>query len=378
MGRRKKSIVDKSPFKLRKRQLEDGRVSLFIDCIVEGKHKYEFLKLYLLPETSEKIRRENVRTMRTAEDIIRSRTESLIVQKADEVAPKDLSQTLVAEFIDVYAEDYKRNHNREDKQMTTLRGLLQLFKKDARLSDIDKKFCVDFSDWLKHTYVKRDGNHLARQTVFGYFWQFSILLSNAKRMGYIDVNPWCYLESNEKIRKPEIEQRFLTLDEIHILETTPCSRELVKQAFLFSCFCGLRISDVLKIRWKDIFSDNGIWYASVIMKKTSKPVSIPLPDKALAWLPKRVGDDAKVFDGLPNQSNITKHLKRWCKEAGITGRIHFHVSRHTYGTMLMTAGVELYTASKLMGHSDVRATQVYAKIIDKKKQEAVSLIDNVF
>ena len=58
--------------------------------------------------------------------------------------------------------------------------------------------------------------------------------------------------------------------------------------------------------------------------------------------------------------------------------VHFHLSRHTYGTMLITAGVDLYTASKMMGHADVRPTQIYAKIIDKKKEEAVSLIDKAF
>ncbi len=56
----------------------------------------------------------------------------------------------------------------------------------------------------------------------------------------------------------------------------------------------------------------------------------------------------------------------------------FHCGRHTYGTMLITAGVDLYTASKMMGHADVRPTQIYAKIIDKKKEEAVSLIDKIF
>lgn len=378
MGRRKKSIVDKSPFKLRQRQLSDGRISLFIDHTVDGKHRYEFLKLYLLPETSEKIKRENARTMRQAEEIARLRTESLIEEKSDEAAVKDLSETLLIDFIDIYAEDYRRSHGRENRQMTTVRGLLHLFRKDARLCDIDKNFCLDYSDWLKHTYVSRRGRNLAPQTVFGYFWQLGLLLSNARRMGYIKNNPWDQLDTSEKVREPEREHRFLTFEEVRILENAPCHKEVIKRAFLFSCFCGLRISDVLGLRWRDLIFNNGIWYASIIMKKTSKPVSIPLPDKAVDWLPEKSGADAKVFEGLPSETMIAKHLKRWCRDAGITGSIHFHVSRHTYGTMLITAGVDLYTASKLMGHSDVRATQVYAKIIDKKKQEAVSLIDNVF
>ena len=73
-----------------------------------------------------------------------------------------------------------------------------------------------------------------------------------------------------------------------------------------------------------------------------------------------------------------QNLQKWAEDAGLDKHLHFHLSRHTYGTMLITAGVDLYTASKMMGHADVRPTQIYAKIIDKKKEEAVSLIDKVF
>ena len=81
MGRKKKSIVEKSPFKLRKRQLADGRVSLFLDRVCEGKHNYEFLRLYLLPESTEKAKRENARTLRKAEDVIKERTDRLLADE---------------------------------------------------------------------------------------------------------------------------------------------------------------------------------------------------------------------------------------------------------------------------------------------------------
>ena len=113
------------------------------------------------------------------------------------------------------------------------------------------------------------------------------------------------------------------------------------------------------------------------MQKNSKPISLPLPAKALSWLPERGEPESSVFS-LPSRTNLRKHLQKWAEQAGLERHLHFHLSRHTYGTMLITAGVDLYTASKMMGHADVRPTQVYAKIVDKKKEEAVSLIDKVF
>lgn len=378
MGRRKKPIVDKSPFKLRKRELADGRISLFIDHIADGKHKYEFLKLYLLPETSENVRRENTRTLRQAEDIIRLRTESLVQEKSDQITAKNLSETSLLELIDILSVDYRRKHGRENKRLLTFKSNIQAFRHDVRMCDIDKKFCIDYADWLRHAFISRNGTLLAPQTAFVYFWQLGWILGNALRMGYIRQNPWTQLESSDKIHEPERQHRFLTLEELEALENTPYKHDLIKRAFMFSCFSGLRISDVRNMKWSDLYSNDATWYVSIIMQKTSKPVSIPIPPRAMRWLPERDNGETNVFGKLPSQNQVNHHLRKWFEETGIAGRIHFHVSRHTYGTLLLTAGVDLYTASKLMGHNDIRATQVYAKIIDRKKQEAVSLIDNVF
>lgn len=378
MGRRKKSIVDKSPFKLRKRELSDGRISLFIDHIADGKHKYEFLKLYLLPEISEKIKRENARTLRQAEDIIRLRIESSVEEKSDKTSVSDLSETPLMELIDILSVDYTRKHGRENKRLLTFRSNIQVFRPDIRMCEIDRQFCIDYADWLRHIFVSQKGTPLAPQTAFVYFWQLGWILGNALRMGYIRQNPWTQLDRSDKIQEPERQHRFLTLEEIEMLETTPYKHDLIKKAFMFSCFSGLRISDVRNLKWSDLYSNGGSWYISIIMQKTSRPVSIPIPPKAIRWLPEKNDDEPNVFGKLPSQSQVNTHLRKWFGQAGISGRIHFHVSRHTYGTLLLTAGVDLYTASKLMGHNDIRATQVYAKIIDRKKQEAVSLIDNVF
>ena len=75
---------------------------------------------------------------------------------------------------------------------------------------------------------------------------------------------------------------------------------------------------------------------------------------------------------------INTLLKPWAKAAGIDKRFSFHTSRHTFATMLLTLGADLYTVSKLLGHSQIKNTQVYAEIINRRKVEAVNLADNVF
>ena len=379
MGRRKTSKVDKSPYKLRQRKLADGRVSLFIDRTVNGTHEYEFLKLYLLPETSEKVRRENARTLRKVEEIILEKGEAFIHEKAESAKGQDKSGILLCEFIDILISHYKERGMNSYRGLVTARKSFEDFRPGCRLFDIDKKFCVDYRDWLLSYRSQRTGRILAKKTAFSYFWQLADILSNAMYMGYIRCNPWKLLDTSDKMTEPPTTRGFLTLEEVAILEATSYKHENIRRAFLFCCFCGLRISDMLNLRWQNISKSGDNVMLSFIMKKTAKPVSVPLTSKAIGYLPERGGapSDSPVFADLPSQAIIGKHLKNWAKQSGICKNIHFHMSRHTYGTMLMTAGVDLYTASKMLGHSDVRATQVYAKIIDKKKTEAMDLLDRV-
>lgn len=84
----------------------------------------------------------------------------------------------------------------------------------------------------------------------------------------------------------------------------------------------------------------------------------------------------KIFT-LPRSSTINSDIKRWAERAGVDKKLTYHVSRHTYATLLITKGVDVYTVSKLLGHKSVRTTQIYADVIDKKKVEAVNLLDDV-
>ena len=149
MGRKKQSKVDKSPFKLRRRKLTDGRESLFIDRTVDGKHEYEFLKLYLVPENSVKAKRENAKTLRQAEELIIAKTENMVDDKAQEEAAKDKSKMLLSDFIGLLMEEYKQREQPAHLHLRASRTKFEKFRPGTRLCDINKRFCTDYAEWLQ-------------------------------------------------------------------------------------------------------------------------------------------------------------------------------------------------------------------------------------
>ena len=146
------------------------------------------------------------------------------------------------------------------------------------------------------------------------------------------------------------------------------------------CFCGLRISDVKALRWENIEKNNGKISLRIIQQKTQNYIIIPLSEKAQEYLPEqnKKSNDSFIFSNLPTEPAMNRALKIWVKKAGINKTITLHTARHTFATLMLTKGVDLYTTSKLLGHSEVGTTQIYARIIDKKKEEAVETLNNIF
>lgn len=373
--------MEKSPFKLRHRKLTDGRQSLFLDRSVDGGHEYEFLQLNLLPETSSTVKRQNARTLREAEEILQSRTEALLNAKAEMGLAVSGTGMLLSDWLQTCYDNYEKRGLRDMGGISNVKKALHMFRPDTRLSDIDRQFCLDMIDWFRSTYKHRlTGKPISARTADTYCQTFRTMLNEAVREGLMDKNPWNRLETIEKIKKPESKREYLTIDEIRSMIATDCPNELVKRAYLFSCFTGLRISDVRNLKWGDIYQENEQTYVSVVMKKTSKPLYIPLSGQALKWIPEK-GDssfDDYVFGNLVNYGNVNENLKKWAEAAGIRKHISYHTSRHSFATMMLTLGADLYTVSKLLGHSSVKHTQIYARIIDRKKDEAVNLADSVF
>ncbi len=143
---------------------------------------------------------------------------------------------------------------------------------------------------------------------------------------------------------------------------------------------GLRISDIRKLTWGAIVSTNVGKAVSVIQQKTKLPVVVPLNELALSFLPERgeAKDDELVFWLPKKNDHAAIYIRRTAERAHIDKDLTFHCSRHTAATLAISAGAELYTVSKLLGHGCIKSTQVYAKVDMDSKVEAVNLFDGAF
>ena len=163
-----------------------------------------------------------------------------------------------------------------------------------------------------------------------YFDVVVIALNKAVKDEIIPTNPAHKINYKDRPQQGEATKQYLTFEEVKALVATPCKYEVLKQAFLFACFCGLRYSDIKWLEWGKIQKiKSGEMQVEIKQQKTGEPLYLPLSANALQWLPERglAKDSDKVF-ALPHVSTVEKFLPIWAKDAGINKHITLHVSRH--------------------------------------------------
>lgn len=371
----------KEPVRVRYKALSDGSQSVYLDIYRDGKRQYEFLKLYLIPETNAAAKAQNKATLAAVNTIKSQRIIELTNNVAGLKNTSRRSKLLLLDWMQTYKENQEKKGVRgSGKLISNTTNVLRAFNEKAAMRDINRDFCLALIDYMRNVYASANGKKLSQFSCVSYFGCFRGALNAAVREDIIAENPINKLNPDEKIKMPESKREFLTIDEVKALIDTPCHREDIKSAFLFSCYCGLRISDVLALKWKNVDCTGEQWRINIIMQKTRHPLYLPLSMQARKWMPERDGatEDDPVFATLPCEDTCNVQIKPWVKEAGITKHVTYHVSRHTFATMMLTLGADLYTVCKLLGHTDVKTTQIYAKIINKKKDDAIGLIDAEF
>jgi integrase len=220
--------------------------------------------------------------------------------------------------------------------------------------------------------IKSGLAYLSQNSASAYFNKFKAALRQAFIDGYLTV------DINRKIKsiKEEQTQRdFLTAEELNKLVKTNCNNPLLKRAALFSALTGLRFSDIKKLKWKEVNKSTELGdYISFRTKKTKDPEIIPISEQAVKLMGNAGDAESNVFEGLEYSAYANKHLYQWIGAAGITKDITFHCFRHTYATLQLASGTDLWTVSKLLGHKSVKTTQIYAQIVNKAKKEAAGKI----
>ena len=371
----------KEPVRVRYKQLSNGSKSVYLDIYHNGRRQYEFLKLYILPEINANVREQNKVTMAAVNKIKSLRIIEITNGKAGLRNTAQRSRMLLTDWLDTFAEKQKRKGVRGTNLLHPMIRIVRRYDSKVRMGQLNKEWVLGFMEYLRSGYKTSKGTALKASTQADYIGYFSTALNAAVRAEIIPDNPFNQITSQDRPKVPESSREFLTIDEIRSLMATPCRNEIVKSAYLFACNCGLRFGDISRMRWKDLNMDGEQWRLTMVMQKTSAPIYLPISRQAMKWIPERGikdRDDDPIFYRLPSISTVEVILKEWVKTAGISKHITFHTSRHTFATMMLTLGADLYTTSKLLGHSRVTTTQIYAKIIDKKKDDAINLIDEAF
>jgi len=345
--------------KLRKRKNADSTTTLYLDIYNNGKRYYEFLKhLKLIKIATPKDRVDNKDNYKLAEDICVKRAQEL--ESSDyNVMAKFKSKV---DFLQYYQNFIDRYTNKDKRVIVSSLSKFKEFMKDEgyktlALNQVTESVAYDFKGYLEHS--------LHGESPANYFSKFKKVIKQACRDKLIMINPTTdiTIKRNEGLKK-----EVLTIEDIHLLAATPITNEYVKKAFLFSCLTGLRFCDIVAMKWKHIDLNNQ--RLSLVQSKTGHKVTVNLHVSAIQILGEPGNSDLNVFT-LPSHTACTKDVKHWVKKAGISKHITWHCARHSFATNLIFLGADITTASNLLGHTTLKYTQRYTRVVNDMKRTAI-------
>ncbi|ABM26892.1 MULTISPECIES: site-specific integrase [Gammaproteobacteria] len=251
---------------------------------------------------------------------------------------------------------------------------------ELTFEELDKKFLEGFRKYLLEEPLTKSKSKLAKNTASSYFNKVRAALNEAYREGIIRDNP---VQRVKSVKAENTQRTYLTLDEVRAMTRAECRYDVLKRAFLFSCTTGLRWSDIQKLTWKEIeeFQDG---HYRIIFKQTkllnagNSLVYLDLPDSAVKLMGERQDKTERVFKGLKYSSYTNVALLHWAMLAGVQKHVTFHVGRHTFAVAQLNRGVDIYSLSRLLGHSELRTTEIYADILESRRVTAMRGFPDIF
>jgi site-specific recombinase XerD len=342
-------------------KIRKKRGRLYLDIYENGNRKWEALHLTLTDDKT-----HNKEAMRLAE-ICRAKRELQVVSGEwgliDPIAAKKTLYVFTKEIADT------------GKHASRIHNVLKYLKKypggtAVQIGQVNKQWLENFQDFLRQ--------HLAQNTARSYALGICQVLNKAARENIIMKNPG---KDITYIKTKETEKITLNIDEIQILANAKTETELesdIKKAFIFACYTGIRISDLRTLTWGNI--EHNPPQVAKRQKKTGVSVYIPLHKTAWAMINDGALHNHKelIFPWLEViKCNSNIHLENFIIRSGIDKHIGWHTARHTFAVKSLESGADIYTVSKLLGHTNIATTQVYAKATDKMKREAVNALPEI-
>lgn len=284
----------------------------------------------------------------------------------------------VLDIISYHNEDMqgKLKWGTQKNYFTTQRYISRFLSKaykspDIQLRELDYDFIIKFEKFLRgyipQDYQRRMGNN----TVMKHIERFRKLINLSRKLGWMERDPFI----NFKAKRIKTERGFLSLLELQEIEkknfTIP-RLQLVRDLFIFSCYTSLSYIDAINLSAENIrIGIDGELWIFYNREKTTKPIHIPLLPKALDIIEKYKDNQKAVLQGrvFPKISNqkLNSYLKEIADVCGIEKNLTFHIARHTFATTVtLSNGMPIETVSKLLGHSKIATTQIYAKVIERK------------
>jgi len=367
-----------------RKQTKSGSISLFLEIYKgttttpEGKVKnlrdYEYLNLYLIDKPKTPLdRQSNKDTLQLAKSI-KAKRELEIKNGLYGFANEFKQNTNFIDYFTEQTEKSKQSVGNYGIWDSTLKHIVKFAGTKISFKEIDQTFCENFRDYLKDSARKPNGQPLASSSVASYFSKFRACLKEAVKKKIIVSNPAIDVNSPRII---ENIREYLTLEELKEIVKAECRYDILKRAFIFSCLTGLRWSDINNLKWSELQKTTDGYRITFHQQKTKGLQYLDLSEQARGYLGEAGNPEDRVFTGLKYSSYVNVELTKWMMRAGVTKNITFHCARHTFAVLQLSLGTEIFTLSKLLGHSELKTTQIYAKIIDEKKREAVNKIPDI-
>ena len=371
--------------KLREKKISGNRQSLYLDFYPAIPHpetgeptRREFLGLYLFDKAKNPIDKQgNKETLQLAEQIRQKRENYLnkpeiyTGYEKEQLKIKEQGEQNFVTYFKKLAD--KRKASNHDNWVSAYNYLEIFTKGNLKFADLNEKFCIEFKEYLLTTKSNKSNKvTLAQNSAVSYFNKLKATLKQAYKDGYLpsDLNG-----KIQPVKQAETQRNFLTIEELNSLVKTECNNPLLKRAALFSALTGLRFSDIKNLVWGELeYIEGNGYFIQFKQQKTKGVEMMPISEQAYSLLGERKEPTNKVFEGLTYSAYENKHLSQWIGAAGITKDITFHCFRHTFATLQLSFGTDIYTVSKMLGHRELKTTQIYAKIVDDTKRKAADKI----